>query len=159
MKLLVDTAKAWNIVMNHLKLFVGIATCGMFGVIGSAMLAVDAGPTRLYEVTTATSMPHLDESLRYATRTEARCIDIRDLSGEFWMLREVSLQDCRLLKASESADAAGYLLVCDGGHGTTGTATWQLGQGAIAGTLNVRLGGKNMTFYQRITAKPIGRCG
>jgi hypothetical protein len=34
-----------------------------------------------------------------------------------------------------------------------------LGQGAIAGTLNVRLGGKNMTFYQRITAKPIASCG
>ena len=145
--------------MNCRKLFVAIAAFGMFGVSGSAPPAAGAGPGRLYEVTTATSMPHLDESLRYATRTEARCIDIRDLSGEFWMLREVSLQDCRLLKAIDSADAAGYLLVCDGGHGTTGTATWQLGEGAIAGTLNVRLGGKNMTFYQRITAKPIGSCG
>jgi len=144
--------------MNCRKLFVAIAACGMLGVIGSATPAVGAGPLRLYEVTTATSMPHLDESLRYATRTEARCIDIRDLSGEFWMLREVSLQDCRLVKASESADAAGYLLVCDGGHGTTGMATWQLGPGVLAGTLNVRLGGKNMTFYQRITAKPIGSC-
>lgn len=144
--------------MNLRRLFFGIAVCGMLGVTGPATLAVGAGTFRLYEVTTATSMPHLDESLRYATRTEARCIDIRDLSGEFWMLREVSLQDCRLHKASESADAAGYVLMCDGGHGTTGTATWQLGQGAIAGTLNVRLGGKNMTFYQRITAKPIGSC-
>ena len=145
--------------MNRHKLAFTIVAYGVFGFIGSVTLAADAGPRKLYEVTTATSMPHLDESLRYATRTEARCIDVRDLSGEFWMLREVSLQDCRLLKASESADAADYLLVCDGGHGTTGTATWQLGQGAIAGTLNVRLGGKNMTFYQRITAKPIGSCG
>jgi hypothetical protein len=144
--------------MNLCRLLFVIVGCGMFGVTGSATLAVDAGPIRLYEVTTATSMPHLDESLRYATRTEARCIDIRDLSGEFWMLRDVSLQDCRLVKTSESADAAGYLLVCDGGHGTTGNASWQLGPGAIAGTLNVRLGGKNMTFYQRITAKPIGSC-
>ena len=144
--------------MNCHKLLFAIAACGMLGVIGSATLAAEPGPRRLYEVTTATSMPHLDESLRYATRTEARCIDVRDLSGEFWMLREVSLQDCRLVKARESADAASYLLVCDGGHGTTGTATWQLGQGAIAGTLNVRLGGKNMTFYQRVTAKPIGCC-
>jgi hypothetical protein len=136
-----------------------IAACGMFGAAGHATLAVAAGPTRLYEVTTATSMPHLDESLRYATRTETRCIDTRDLSGEFWMLREVSLQDCRLVRTSESAEAAGYLLVCDGGHGTTGSATWQLGQGAIAGMFNVRLGGKNMTFYQRIIAKPIGSCG
>jgi len=144
--------------MNLRRLILGIVGCSMFAVTGSVVLAADIGPLRLYEVTTATSMPHLDESLRYATRTEARCIDIRDLSGEFWMLREVSLQDCRLFKASESADAAGYVLICDGGHGTTGTATWQLGQGVIAGILNVRLGGKNMTFYQRITAKPIGSC-
>jgi hypothetical protein len=144
--------------MNFRRLFFAIAACGMVGVLDSATLTTGAGPRRLYEVTTATSMPHLDESLRYATRTEARCIDIQDLSGEFWMLREVSLQGCRLVKTSESADAAAYLLACDGGHGTTGTATWELGQGAIAGTLYVRLGGKNMTFYQRITAKLIGSC-
>jgi hypothetical protein len=145
--------------MSCLKLIPVLAACGMLGVIGPIALAAGAAPSRLYEVTTETSMPHLDENLRYATRTEERCLDIRDLSGEFWMLREVSLQDCRLVKVSESADAAGYLLMCDGGHGTTGTATWQLGRDAIAGTLNVRLGGKNMTFYQRITAKPIGFCG
>jgi hypothetical protein len=91
--------------MNLRRLILGIVGCGMFGVTGSDTLAGDAGPLRLYEVTTATSMPHLDESLRYATRTETRCIDTRNLSGEFWMLREVSLQDCRLVKASESADA------------------------------------------------------
>jgi len=144
--------------MNSHKLLVAITACGTFGVIGFFAQAAGAGSLRLYEVTTATSMPHLDESLRYATRTEARCIDIHDLSGEFWMLREVSLQDCRLVKDSESDDAASYLLMCDGGHGTTGAATWQLGEGVIAGTLNVRLGGKNMTFNQRITAKPIGSC-
>jgi len=145
--------------MNLRTVFFSIGACGMFGVTGSATLAIDTGPLRLYEVTTATGMPHLDENLRYATRTETRCIDTRDLSGEFWMLREVSLQDCRLIKTSESAEAAGYQLVCDGGRGTTGNAAWQLAQGAIAGTLNVRLGGKNMTFYQRVTAKLIGSCG
>jgi hypothetical protein len=28
----------------------------------------------------------------------------------------------------------------------------------MVGTLNVKLGGKNMTFFQRLTAKPVGRC-
>ena len=50
------------------------------------------------------------------------------------------------------------LLICEGGHGTTGTAQWHLGADKIRGTLNVKLGGKNMTFYQRITAKPLGKC-
>ena len=40
----------------------------------------------------------------------------------------------------------------------TGDARWQLGPDTIAGTLNVRLGGKNMTFYQRITARAAGVC-
>lgn len=79
--------------MNRCKLFGAPAACGMFGVLGVLTLAVGAGPLRLHAVTTATSMPQLDEYLRYATRTAARCIDIRDLSCEFWMLREVSLQD------------------------------------------------------------------
>ncbi|MBA3625751.1 MAG: hypothetical protein H0W48_15165, partial [Methylibium sp.] len=40
-----------------------------------------------------------------------------------------------------------------------GEARWQFEPNGITGTLNVRLGGKNMTFFQRITAKPIGECG
>ncbi len=147
-----------GVVIRHPGRLACMAVFGMAVALGCDTLAAGAGPVGLYEVTTATSMPHLDESLRYATRTQARCVDIRDLSGEFWMLREAALQDCRLVKDSQSDDAASYLLMCDGGHGTTGNATWQLQEGAIAGTLNVRLGGKNMTFYQRITAKLIGTC-
>lgn len=135
-----------------------LAACSLTGLLGSVAPAAGAAPPMLYEVTTQTGMPHLDENLRYAIRTEAQCLDPRDLSTAFWMLRDVSLQDCGLVKTRESADAANYVLICHGGHGTTGTATWQFGQDAIVGTLDVRLGGKNMTFYQRITARPIGSC-
>ena len=141
--------------MRSLQTVAVIAACAAFG---GGILAAEAVSPRLYRVTTETGMPHLEDNLRYATRTEQRCLDLRDLSAAFWMLNDVSLQDCKLVKGSESADAAGYVLECKGGHGTTGNAQWQLGPGAIAGTLNVRLGGKNMTFYQRITARPLGAC-
>ncbi len=134
-------------------------TLGMFAACMATLPAAQGVPPRLYEVTTATGMPHLDENLRYATLTRKQCLDTRDLGGVFWMLKDASLQDCKLIKTSESAETARYELQCSGGHGTTGEATWQLGPTAIAGTLNVRLGGKNMTFYQRITARPIGPCG
>jgi hypothetical protein len=49
-----------------------------------------------------------------------------------------------------------YVLECEGNHGTTGKATWRTTGGVIHGTLNVKLGGKNMTLYQRLTAKPLG---
>lgn len=119
------------------------------------LLAHGAGAQpRLYDVTTETGMPHLDESLRYATRREARCLDPAELSGAFWMLQHVALQDCRLVKAS----AERYPLQCDGGHGTQGEARWQLDDPVLRGTLEVRLGGKNMTFHQRIVARPLGAC-
>ena len=133
-------------------------TIGLFGACVATLTAAQGAPHRMYEMTTATGMPHLDENLRYATLTQKQCLDTRDLAGVFWMLKDVSLQDCKLVKVSESAETAAYQLHCSGGHGTTGEATWQLGPAAIAGTLNVRLGGKNMTFYQRITARPIGPC-
>jgi hypothetical protein len=114
---------------------------------------------RLYEVITETGMPHLEENLRYATRVERRCMDPRELTTAFWMLGDVSLQDCQLVKVSEEPGVSSlYQLKCSGGHGTTGIARWQFSSSTVSGTLQVRLGGKNMTFYQRITAKPLGKC-
>jgi hypothetical protein len=125
------------------------------------VLAAAGGPSvlaqespRRYEIVTETDMPHLEENLRYATRHEQRCLDLHDLSTAFWMLGHVSLQDCKLVKAAEDAGSALYQLQCDGGHGTTGEARWQFESGHLSGTMRVRLGGKNMTFYQRITATP-----
>lgn len=117
-----------------------------------------AASMRLYEMTTETGMPHLEENLRYAVVRERRCLDRRNLSSAFWMLKDVSLQDCRLEKAAEQHDSASYVLHCDGGHGTLGAAEWQLGPERIRGTLDVKLGGKNMTFFQRIVAVPVGEC-
>ena len=107
-----------------------------------------------YEVVTETDMPHLEENLRYAVRREQRCLDRHDLSAAFWMLGHVALNDCHLVKTAEDSDSASYRLECSGGHGTTGAATWQFDPGRWTGTLRVRLGGKNMTFYQRITVTP-----
>ena len=121
--------------------------------------AAEPLPALLYEVTTLTGMPNLEENLRYATVTERRCVDPQDLSRQFWMLDDVSLQDCKLVKTTQSATEATYRLQCSGGHGTTGQALWVLRAEAISGTLDVRLGGKNMTFWQRISARPLGPCG
>ena len=116
--------------------------------------------SQLYEVTTETGMPHLEENLRYATRIERGCINPRQLTKAFPMLGDVSLQDCELVETEEEArDTLLYRLQCSGGHGTMGSARWDFGSSTITGTLSVRLGGKNMTFYQRITAKPLGKCG
>ena len=133
--------------------------CDLAGVVFASLavgspVSAQQSQSRLYEVVTETDMPHLEENLRYAVRREQQCLDRDDLSSAFWMLGHVSLQDCHLLKAAEDAESATYRLRCDGGHGTTGEARWQFEPGRMTGTLRVRLGGKNMTFYQRITATP-----
>ncbi|MFZ2652937.1 MAG: hypothetical protein WA210_22785 [Burkholderiaceae bacterium] len=149
--------------MNGRRPAWAIARCGFAVVLSAAAHAADLLPRRLYEMSTRTGMPHLEENLRYAVVTQQRCLSPHDLSSVFWMLDEVSLQDCRLIevvddKRLDPQTTALYKLRCTGGHGTSGEAQWELAAQQLTGVLNVRLGGKNMTFYQRITAKPIGDC-
>lgn len=115
-------------------------------------------PARLYEVITETSMPHLEENLRYAVTRQKRCLTGADLATAFPVLESASLADCKLQHAGRNGDDVSYLLVCTGGHGTTGSASWHGAEQLRVGTLSVKLGGKNMTFSQRVTAKLLGEC-
>jgi hypothetical protein len=120
--------------------------------------AAEMFPTRLYEVTTETGMPHLEENLRYTVTREKHCLTHQELAAAFPILSHPALKGCRLTDETHGKGTFSYSLVCTGGHGTTGEATWHVGEHQIRGTLNVKLGGKNMTFYQRVTALPLGAC-
>ena len=115
-------------------------------------------PARLYEVTTETGMPHLEENLRYTTTRERICLTHQTLAVAFPILDHPALRGCSLQNEARRGDTVSYTLVCTGGHGTTGEAVWHLEERRIRGTLNIKLGGKNMTFYQRVTAAPLGSC-
>jgi hypothetical protein len=125
---------------------------------GSASRAAQTLPARLYEVTTETGMPHLEENLRYTIRREKMCLTHQSLASIFPILAHPALKGCRLQDEAQQTDTVVYTLTCEGGHGTTGQAIWHLDKQMIRGTLNVKLGGKNMTFYQRVTATLLGRC-
>lgn len=112
----------------------------------------------LYRLTIETGMPHLEENLRYATVDETRCLTRSDLATLFPILKHPALEGCALRAESEDDDSLTYVLACSGSHGTTGTARWEKRPHELRGTLNVRLGGKNMTLYQRITAVEAGDC-
>lgn len=118
----------------------------------------DAAPPQLYELTTETGMPHLEENLRYANTTRRQCLALSQLTIAFPILRHPALEGCKLENELRQPQSLSYQLVCVGGHGTTGSAVWHLGEHRIRGTLDVKLGGKNMTFFQRITAIPLGKC-
>lgn len=112
----------------------------------------------LYNITTETSMPHLEENLRYTIERGQRCFGGDDFASAFPILHHPSLAGCQLREQSRDSSTLSYLLVCDRSAGITGTATWSLEQRSIRGTLEVKLGGKNMTFSQRITGNPVGNC-
>ncbi len=125
---------------------------------GSLASASEVLRRRQYDVTTETAMPHLEENLRYTITRERRCLGHQELSSAFPILSHPALDGCKLDHESRQDAAVSYRLICEGGHGTTGNARWQVGEQQIRGTLNVKLGGKNMSFYQRVTATPLGEC-
>lgn len=113
---------------------------------------------RLYDLTIETSMPNLEENLRYTMQRSQRCLGRDDFASAFPVLQHPSLAGCQLREQSHDENTLSYLLACDGSARTTGTATWRLQEHIIHGTLAVKLGGKNMTFSQSITGRPIGKC-
>ena len=115
-------------------------------------------PPRLYQITTETGMPHLDENLRYATTREKLCLNHQELSSFFPILHHKAFTGCKLDHEYRSGETVSYVLTCEEAHGMNGAARWQLSGAEIDGTLEVKLGGKNMTFYQRVTAKSLGEC-
>jgi hypothetical protein len=120
--------------------------------------ASDAPAAGLYDITVETSMPHLEENLRYTVQREQRCLTREQVFTIFPVLRDAALADCKLADERIHNGISTWTLMCTGGHGTTGRATWRLDTAQLAGQLDVKLGGKNMTFYQRAKLKRLRDC-
>ena len=117
--------------------------------------AVEAGS---YEITAEIAMPHLEENLRYATTRERRCLHGRELASVFPILHHQSLEGCKLGDESRRGDTIRYLLVCASPQVATGVARLDADPGRVAGVLEIKMGGKNMTFAQRVEAVRQGEC-
>ena len=121
-----------------------------------AAAADEPSRARLYAVTTETGMPHLEENLRYTTTHTRHCLTDQHLFEAFPILTHPALAGCKPGNRTQKDDTVSYPLVC--ANATTGAALWHVGERQVRGTLSVKLGGKNMTFYQRVTAVPLGNC-
>jgi len=97
-------------------------------------------------------MPHLEENLRYATTREQRCLQPDELAALFPVLRHPSLEGCHLDEERRRGSSVRYRLVCASPQVASGTARLDAAGERIAGLLEVKMGGKNMTFSQRIEA-------
>ncbi len=119
---------------------------------GAPAAAENAFPAGQYEIVWQTVMPHLDEMRRISDR-ETRCL--RGSPGElFPVLRQPALRGCSL-----GASGAGrYHLACASERVASGSATLSAERAALRGTLTIKMGGKNMTFSQHVTATRRGSC-
>lgn len=103
-----------------------------------------------YDITARTVMPHLEENLRYATIRERRCLRSQDLASVFPILRHPSLEGCKL--------GIDYALSCASPQVATGYAHFDTAPGRFTAILEIKMGGKNMTFSERIEAVRHGDC-
>lgn len=121
-------------------------------VASSAALAEPFTPGR-YELSSQTVMPNLDE-MRHITATETRCLR-SDPNALFPVLRQPALRGCSLVPAGAQDP---YTLVCQTTLVASGTARIVVGTRRVTGDLQVKMGGKNMTFSQHVRATPLGPC-
>jgi hypothetical protein len=121
--------------------------------------ASDLFEPRLYDLVVTTQMPHLDENLRYTKTRERRCLSGEDFTTAFPVLRHPALKGCTLRnERRDDDDNLVYELACEGKQATTGIAAWHVSSSGIVGVLSVKMGGKNLTFGQRIDGTPVGAC-
>jgi len=116
-------------------------------------------PAGAYTLAAQTLMPHLDE-MRWIVRREERCYDGSDaLPTLFPVMRQPALTGCNLGSGARDGERLRYVLVCASERVATGSAEILPTAKGVVGTLEVRMGGKNMTFSQRVEATRHGDCG
>ncbi len=122
------------------------------------LAAPDVQPPRLYRTTIETGLPHLEENLRYATTHQTLCLGEPQFATAFPLLHHVAFEGCTLGDARREGDQVVLRLHCAPGSETTGFAYWRVDGAQVSGTFEAKLGGKNMTLYQRITGRAAGAC-
>ena len=111
----------------------------------------------LYQLETQTIMPHLEE-MRQKKQLSTICIVDAHIKQLFPIMRQPGLKDCYFQRYAEEKDATFFLLRCEGLNGAEGKAKIKTGTGRIKASLDAKLGGKNMTFTQKIIAERLGTC-
>jgi hypothetical protein len=138
---------------SRLRWCIAVAALGLL-----SASSAQAEQSWLYEVVIETGMPNLEENLRYATTKSTHCFNDSELAHSFSAMRHDALRGCELEHASHLSDGSSYALTCKGSTETHGNATWSVTPDRKVGTLRVKLGGKNMTFFQRVSARVLGAC-
>ncbi|HEY6512208.1 MAG TPA: DUF3617 family protein [Burkholderiaceae bacterium] len=140
------------------SILVGAGLVGAAGLCqssGAATVSVEPG---LYELTAQTVLPHLEESLRYATTRSRECLGTQEASELFPLLRHEAFAGCTLDHEASAEGEAQFSLRCRNPQAATGSARFTQQSGGFQAVLHIKMGGKNMTLSQRLSAPRLGAC-
>lgn len=141
------------------SLLVAATSIAAVGLCTSSLAATVSVAPGLYEITAQTLMPHLEESLRYATTRARQCLGTLEASALFPLLRHEAFAGCSLDHEASSSDThADFTLRCSNPQAATGVAHFALQPDGFQAVLYVKMGGKNMTLSQRLSAPRLGPC-
>ena len=138
-----------------------LAVAGMLAVAGpcaSSLASTVSVEPGLYDLTAQTVMPHLEESLRYATTRTRQCLGTQDAAALFPLLRHEAFTGCSLVHDASADGEARFTLRCRNPQAPTGAAHFELQPSGFQAVLHVKMGGKNMTLSQRLNAPRVGAC-
>ncbi len=112
-------------------------------------------PAGEYALAAQMQMPHLEE-MRRVVDHRTRCLDTDDLPGLFPVMAQPALRGCSFGFPQARDDGRRYVLICRSARVATGTADFVRTRAGLIGTLRIKMGGKNMTFAQRVEARRLG---
>lgn len=133
------------------------SAAALFCAIACPVPAEPLVPDGQYTVAAQMVLPHLEEMRRHSEQHSV-CVRADDVSVLFPVFRQPALLGCALEQRGADADGIRYELVCTAVRGGSGNARLQFNEAGLRGTLEAKMGGKNMTFSQFIRAERIGGC-
>jgi hypothetical protein len=142
---------------NFTKRLSALAVLG--GVLAPPALAGDnvaLAPGR-YDLVAQTVLPNLEESLRYATTRSQRCLGNEPVDALFPILLHPAFAGCTLLRQDAQRDV--FTLQCTNAEAASGSASLLIEAQRFDATLDLKMGGKNMTLAQRVSGTRRGACG
>lgn len=120
-------------------------------------VGAEVPPAGQYALESQMILPHLDE-MRRLSRHRTVCIEGQDADKFFPVFLQPAFIGCELRAEAGEAAVQHYVLLCDAVNGASGHAHLKQCAGGLRGELKAKMGGKNMTFSQFVTAIYSGPC-
>jgi len=112
----------------------------------------------LYEVEVRISLPNVQDVARPLLVTRCITPDDADSGRAFFVLSDNPLKRCNLVDFEAASGKASYRIECPGPNRGHAIASFELGKTAYRGTINMNMGGKNMTMAEVQAGKRAGDC-